>query len=472
MTTTATAPPVDGTASRRVPLIVAAAFFMETLDASIIVTALPSIAKSFGESTLALSAGVSAYLVAVAVFVPAAGWVSDRLGARNVFAAAVALFTVASLLCGLSPSFWTFVAARVLQGLAAAFMSPVGRLVVLRETPKHRLIEAMGLIVWPALIGPVVGPPLGGLIATYASWRWIFFLNLPVGIVGLWLVLRFVPSTPAGPRTPFDARGFALTALALVSLIQGLQCLAETPDQRALGVLLTLAGISLGALALRHARRAERPLVDLQAAREPTFVLSQLTAGFLGRIAINAPPFLLPLMFQIGFQDSAFRSGLMLLIFMGGNLAMKVATTWLLRRFGFRSVLVGNGLIGAVAISACGLVAPSWPLAAIAAVLIVGGMTRSMQFTAFNTLAFADIPPAARSGATTMTAMAQQLASALGVAFATLALAGSQAVGGHRPLALGDFRFAFIACGVLLALSALGLTRLPRDAGAEATGAG
>lgn len=455
-------------AQLRIPLIVAAAFFMETLDASIIVTALPSIARSFGATTLALAAAISAYLVAAAVFVPAAGWVSERFGARNVFAAAVGVFTVASLLCGLAPSFRTFIAARLLQGSAAAFMSPVGRLVVLRETPKHRLIESLGMIVWPALIGPVIGPPLGGLIATYASWRWIFFINLPIGVVGLWLVLRHVPRHQPGSRQRFDLTGFALTGAALVALLQGLSFLAETAEHRLAGAVLLALGVGCGALALRHAGRHAAPLLDLRAASEPTFVRSTLTAGFLGRIAINATPFLLPLMFQIGFHDDALKAGLMLLVYMGGNLAMKVATTRLLRRFGFRKVLVVNGAIGAATIAGCGLLTPAWPLVAIGAVLVAAGMSRSMQFTALNTIAFADIGAEWRSGATTLAAMAQQIGSALGVAFATLALALAQSLQAGA-LALGDFRFAFIACGALMAASAFWLLRLPLDAGAAAT---
>lgn len=455
--------------SRRVPTIVAAAFFMETLDASIIVTALPSIAHSFGATTLALSLGISAYLVAVAVLVPAAGWVSERWGARNVFAAAVGLFTLASLLCGLSPNLGAFIAARALQGAAAAFMSPVGRLVVLRTTPRHRLIEALGMIVWPALIGPVVGPPLGGLISTYASWRWIFFINLPVGAIGLWLVLRYIPQPAAGARRPFDGIGFTLTGLALVALIEGLSLLAEARGSALAGGALALAGVVLGALALRHARRHPHPLLELEAARDATFVISTLSAGLVSRIAIQATPFLLPLMFQIGFGRNAFEAGLMLLIYMAGNLSMKVATTAALRRWGFRRVIVVNGLLSAAFIAGCGLIAPGWPPLLAGAVLFAAGLTRSMQFTATNTLAFAEIPPSARAGATTLAAMASQVGAALAVAYAALALAASRDLRGGGGLALIDFRVALVSSGALMALAALWSLRLHRDAGAEAS---
>jgi EmrB/QacA subfamily drug resistance transporter len=455
-----------------VPYIVAAAFFMETLDASIIVTALPSIAASFGESTLAMTQGISVYLLTVAVLVPTAGWVSDRFGARNVFACAVAVFTLASLLCGLSPSFWSFMAARALQGAAAAFMSPVGRLVVLNETPKHRILESLSLIVWPGLIGPVLGPPLGGWIATYASWHWIFFVNLPIGLVGLWLVLRFVPKRAPKPRKPFDGAGFVLTAGALVALIHGLSMLAEAPDHRLWGVALAAAGLILGTFAARRAWHHPAPLVDLQATREPIFTLGTLKAGLLGRVGINAVPFLLPLMFQLGFKVSPLNAGLIVLFYMAGNLVMKFGTTALLRLFGFRKVLVVNGLLSAVSILACSFITPAWPLALMAVPLVAAGMTRSMQFTALNTVGFAEIPEAARTGASTLAAMAFQVSAALAVAVGTLALAVGQWWAGRSEPVAADFQAALWFCSFIMAASSVWLLRLPGNAGHQALGRG
>jgi EmrB/QacA subfamily drug resistance transporter len=445
---------------------VAAAFFMETLDATIITTALPAMARSFGESTLNLTASVTVYLVAMTVFVPTAGWASERFGARNVFAGAVAVFTLASLLCGASPSLPALLAARVLQGTAAAFMSPVGRLIVLREAPKHHIIRAIGLIVWPALIAPVVGPPLGGFITTYASWRWIFFLNLPFGLLGVYLVLRFVPKHAESDAAPFDGIGFLLTATSLTTLIYGLSRIAEGGIGLTYGGACVAFGLGCGFVAVRHALRHPSPLLDLAAAAIPTFSLSTITAGLAARIAINMTPFLLPLMFQIGFGASAFEAGIMLLVYMTGNLSMKTVTTPLLHRFGFRDVIWVNGTLCALSLAACGLLSPSAALPVIYGVLFIAGMTRSMNFTSMNTLAFADVPPEMRPGATTLSAMAQQGASALGVAAAAVALGLFQTLRTGTELALGDFQHAVLAAAGLMSIAVLWSLRLPSDAGA------
>ena len=440
---------------------------METLDGTIVTTALPAIAQSLGEPTLDLTASITIYLVAMTVFVPTAGWASRRFGARNLFAAAVAVFTLASLLCGLSPSFWALIAARLLQGVAAAFMSPVGRLVVLREAPKHQIINAISLIVWPGLIGPVIGPPLGGFITTYASWRWIFLINVPLGLLGVYLVLRFVPKHAREAAAPFDWMGFMLTATALATLIYGLPLVAQGGGSLTAGGAFVALGIGCGFAAVRHALRHPAPMLDLAAAAIPTFALSTVTAGLVARIAISMTPFLLPLMFQIGFGASPFEAGIMLLVYMAGNLAMKSFTTPILRRFGFRDVIRANGMLCVASLAACGLLSPGVPAPVVYAVLFAAGMTRSMNFTSVSTLAYADIPAPMRPGATTLAAMAQQAAGAVGVTAAALALGFSQTIRTGAQLALGDFQNALFAAAGLMAVAVLWSLRLPPDAGAE-----
>ena len=456
--------------SRRVPLIVAAAFFMETLDGTIVTTALPAIAHSMHRPALALTPSISAYLVAVAAFVPTAGWASNRFGARTVFASAVALFTIASVLCAASPAPALFFAARTIQGAAAAYMSPVGRLTVLRETPKQFLIEAIGIITWPALIGPVVGPPLAGLITTYASWRWIFLINAPIGIAGVWLVLRMIPNHLEAGMPRFDGRGFLLTAVALAALIEGLTLASDGSGYIALGAALIAGGVALGITATRHALTHMAPMLDLRAIRIPTFSISTISAGMLGRIAISATPFLLPLLFEIGFGVSAVTAGMLLLIYMFGNLVMKSMTTRVLRWFGFSRVMLVNGLLCSLAIAACALLVPGLSRPLMYAILLVAGMTRSMHLTSVNTLAFADLAPSERAGASTLAAMAQQLAFTLGVAFGALVLALSQQARHASHLELADFRAAFLAAGAVMLLGTLWTLRLPQGAGAEVAG--
>ncbi|MDR0576832.1 MAG: MFS transporter [Candidatus Accumulibacter sp.] len=456
--------------SRAIALTVAAAFFMEMLDASIITTALPAIGAAFGGTALGASASVTVYLVAMAVFVPAAGWCGERYGARRVFALAVGAFTLASLLCGLAPSLWLLIAARVLQGAAAAFMSPVGRFVVLQETPQHRIIEGIATITWPGLIAPVLGPPLGGFIVSHFSWRWIFLINVPLGLAGIWLVLRHIPRRPPTRRAGFDAPGFFLTAAALAALVEGLSGLGGNRGELAWPLFLILAGLAAGVAAVRHARRAQDPMLDLRAFRVPTYALAIGSFGFVSRVAINASPFLLPLMFQIGFAMPPTRAGLMVLVYMVGNLLMKSATTPVLRRFGFRRVLTVNGALCTATLAACGLLAPGLPMPLVYAALLLAGMSRSMNFTAVNTLAFADVDAERRAGASALATMLQQVAMTLGVAFAAFALGASQTLRAAPALELADFRNVWFAVALLMGLATAGALRLDPAAGASVSG--
>ncbi len=454
-----------------IALIVACAFFMENLDGTIIVTALPQMAQSFHTTPTQMSLGVTAYILAVAACITASGWMADRVGARNLFCAAIGVFTLASMLCGIAPNLPAFIAARVLQGAAAAMMSPVGRLVVLRNAEKKDLLRALSTLVWPALFAPVLGPPLGGLITSAASWRWIFYVNLPVGVLGMALVLAFIPNQKSLERAPFDGMGFVLTALALGCLTYGLDLMGHKgSDGLALGAGLVLAAIAVGWLALRHVSRAAHPLVRLDALRLRSFFVACISGGSVSRMAISATPFLLPLMFQVGYGLSPVQSGLLLLAYMAANLVMKTITNPILRRWGIRKVLIANGLIASAGIAACALVSPGLPLLASAAILIWAGASRSMQFTSITMVTFADVAPAQRQQAAVLSSLTQQVSMGAGVALGALLLTLSERLRGASSLTVVDFHMALVLAGGLSALSVISYLTLAGDAGDEISG--
>ncbi len=450
------------------PLLVAGAFFMEFLDGTVIATALPAMAQDFGVRPVDLSVGVSAYLFTLALLLPASGWAAERFGARRVFMTAVAVFTLASAACGVSTGSWSFTLARVVQGAGGALMVPVGRLAVLRATPKSDLMRVIAILTWPALAAPVVAPPLGGLIVTLASWRWIFFINLPLGLLGLWLAARVVPPERGEGARSFDALGFLLVGLAVLAPMAAVELMGrEAVDWPAVG-LLAGATAGLGALALRHIRRHPAPILRLEGLAVRSFAVTML-GGSLFRIAVGAVPFLLPLLFQVGFGFDAFRSGLLVLALFIGNVAMKPMTSAVLRRFGFRSVMVGDGCLAGLSILALAVLAPDTPLALTLVLLVLAGMTRSMGLTTINTLAFADVPQAAMSGANTLFNMFQQLSFGFGVALGALALRFAELLrpaGAPHATPL-EFRIAFALVSIAAFGAALDALRLPADAGAE-----
>ncbi len=451
-------------------LLVAAAFFMENLDATVIATSLPAMARDFGTAPAHLSAGVSAYLVALTVFIPVSGWAADRFGARRVFAAAIAVFTSASLLCALSPSLAMFTAARVLQGIGGAMMVPIGRLVVLRDTPKDALVRTIAILTWPALVAPILGPPLGGWISTHWSWHWIFLPNLPLGtaafVAALWLIRDGEHRTDG-----FDLPGFVLSGLGFALFMGGIELASRADLPAWAGVTALLAGLGLLGLSARHLRHTENPLFGLAPLGIATFRVTAV-GGSLFRTAIGTAPFLLPLMFQLGFGWSAVRAGSLLLWLFAGNLAMKPATTWAMQRFGFRRVLVGNGLMVAAGFAACALLQADTPMPAMAALLFVCGMNRSMQFTALNTVGFADVPAAQMRDATTLFSVLQQMNAGMGIAIGALALSLACLLrgGDAAHAATADFHLAFWLIAGLALLAVIDSARLPRDAGRHLLG--
>jgi EmrB/QacA subfamily drug resistance transporter len=451
------------------PLIVACALLMENLDGTVVATALPAIARDFAVNPLHLNLAITAYLLSLAVFIPVSGWMADRYGARHVFRAAIVIFTAASILCGMSSNLTGFVLARILQGFGGAMMVPVGRLVVLRSTPKSDLVRAMTYLTIPALIGPILGPPIGGFIATYLSWRWIFWLNLPIGLLGLTLASIFIAGTRDPKTPPLDVPGFLMSGFGLAGLVLAFETLGRGILPTAVvGAVLAFGAVAM-ALYVRHARRIAHPLIDLSLLGIATFRASVL-GGSLFRIGIGAIPFLLPLLLQLVFGLTPFNSGLLTFAAAVGAMAMKVSAGPILRRFGFRRVLLANAFLSAGFLASYGFFHWDTPAWLMIALLLAGGFFRSLQFTALNTIAYADIPLPRMSQATSFASMTQQLSLSIGVGLGALVLHVSLGLRGGGELQAHDFLVAFLVVAASALLSALAFLPLPQSAGDEVSG--
>ncbi|HBQ5761366.1 TPA: MFS transporter [Klebsiella pneumoniae subsp. pneumoniae] len=450
-------------------LLVAGAFFMEFLDGTVIATALPDMARDFGVTAVELNIGISAYLITLAVLIPASGWIADRFGARAIFTLALAIFTLASVFCGLSTEVHIFVAMRILQGVGGALMVPVGRLAVLRTTPKHQLIKAIATLTWPALVAPIIGPPLGGFITRYASWHWIFFINVPLGLAAIILSLRIIPDIRETERRSYDLSGFITTSVAMVSLVTAMERLGDRQPQ--IWPTLALAALGFGCLlySIRHFRRVAAPMVRLDALQVPTFRVT-MYGGSLFRASISAVPFLLPLLFQVGFGMDPFHSGLLVLAVFVGNLTIKPATTPLIRWLGFRRLLLINGALNVCSLLACALLTPQTPVWAIMLILYLGGVFRSIQFTGVSTLAFADVPAAQMSDANTLFSTASQLAVGLGITLGAIGIRLGEQVGDwlHLTELPGiSFRLSFVFIALICLVGMIDSLHLAKTAGSS-----
>jgi EmrB/QacA subfamily drug resistance transporter len=452
-----------------IPLIVACGLFMENLDGTVLSTSLPAIAAALHEDPISLKLALTSYLLSLAVFVPISGWVADKYGARTVFMAAIAVFTAGSALCGLASNLPEFVLFRVIQGLGGAMMVPVGRLVILRSVTKTEMISALAWLTIPALIGPVIGPPLGGFITTYVNWRWIFYINLPIGALGLFLAWRFITNVMEAHTHPLDRVGFVLSGLGLSAFVFGLTVLGENSGSLLTGFSLAAIGLAICALFVWHAHRVPYPVIELRLLRIPTFRAAVIGASFF-RIGVGAMPFLLPLMLQLGFGLSPFRAGVITFAASAGALVMKATAAPIIRHFGFRNVLIFNALISAVFLAWSGFFTPQTSHAVIMTVLLIGGFFRSLEFTAINAIAYADIKQADMSSATSFASVAQQVSMSIGVALGALVMQAARGIRGEDQITLYDFSLAFWIVAAIGTISVFSFMKLPLGAGSELAG--
>ena len=449
-----------------VPLIVACAMFMESVDANIIVTALPSMARDFGSDPVALKIGIISYVMGLGVFIPVCGWFADRFGARTIFRTAIGIFVVGSLMCAASRSLDTFSLARFIQGVGGAMMVPVGRIIIFRVVPKSEFVRAMNYLSMPALLAPAVAPLLGGFITTYLHWRLIFFINVPVGVLGIYLTNKHIVNSHEPHPGPLDWVGFLLSAIGASALLLGLSLIDGELVSVRTAVELCIVGALLLVLYVLYAQRAARPLLDLAFLRIPTYRASVL-GGSMFRIGLGAVPFLLPLSLQEGLGMSAFQSGAITCASAFGGMFMRSLTSTVLRRYGFRTVLIYNAVFAGIAIAACGSFVPGMPVWLIWMIVLFGGFFPALQFTSLNSMIYADIDSRDAGRATSLGSVVQQMSLGLGVTVGGIVLQISRAAHGHAHIMWSDFWPAFVVVG-LFSFGSIPITRrLAPNAGDE-----
>jgi EmrB/QacA subfamily drug resistance transporter len=454
---------------RTIALIVGAAMFMEQLDGTVLATALPSMARELGVSAPSLSIALTSYLISLAVFIPVSGRIADRFGARTVFRSAIVIFLLGAIACANAPNVAFLVIARFVEGIGGAMMMPVGRLVLMRNVEKRDLIQATSWVLIPAVVGPIMGPPVGGFIVTYLhSWRWIFYLNVPTGLLGIVLVSLFIANDKGEMPEKTDYKGIFLSSLSLGLFLFGFELIShEGETQLALSFLAI--GALLGALYIYHARTARDPILDLSLMKIPTFGTSVI-AGAITRLTQGAHPYLLPLMMQLGFGLSAAQSGLMTLATALGSIAAKPIAPSLLRRFGFRDTLMVNGLFASAGYAVCGLFRPGWPMPLMFLVMVTSGFFMSIQFTGFNTIAYDEIEQDRMASATSFYTTFQQLMLSMGICAGAAALQGAMVLRGHHAPQFPDFTAAFWTVAAVSLTATIWNRRFSHEAGTQISG--
>jgi len=433
------------------PWIAAMAFFMQALDATILNTALPAIAQSLNRSPLAMQSAIISYTLTVAMLIPMSGWLADRFGTRRVFMVAVTLFTLGSLACALSNSLSMLVIFRVIQGIGGAMMMPVARLALLRAYPRSELLPVLNFVTMPGLVGPILGPVMGGVLVTWASWHWIFLINIPIGLAGLFYARKYMPNFTT-PRRSFDMSGFFLFGLSLVLFSSGMELIGEKLVATWIALAIILSGILLLLIYIRHARRHPSPLISLGLFNTRTFSVG-IAGNIASRLGTGCVPFLMPLMLQVGFGYPALIAGCMMAPTAVGSILAKSAVTQILRKLGYRKTLVGVTLFIGVMIAQFALQSPSMPFWMLVLPLFILGMAMSTQFTSMNTITLADLTDDNASSGNSVLAVTQQLSISLGVAVSAAVLRFYE--GWDSANTVEQFHYTFITMGIITLVSAL-----------------
>jgi EmrB/QacA subfamily drug resistance transporter len=454
---------LDPSTKRLLPWLVAIAFFMQTLDGTILNTALPRMASSLGESPLRMQSVVIAYMLTVALLIPASGWLSDRFGMRRVFITAIVTFSLGSLLCALSSSLNMLVIARVIQGVGGALLLPVGRLAILRGFPRAELLKALTFVSIPGLVGPLLGPTLGGWLVEVATWHWVFLINLPVGVIGVFASMRFMPDLRGPQDSPFDWRGFIMFSLGLVLVSLALQGLGERELSVAASVLMLVGGLAAMVGYWLHAARAEQPLFSLALFRNSTFAIG-IAGNLFARLGSGAMPFLIPLFLQLGLGYAPARAGLSMIPTAVGAMVCKLFAEPLIKRFGYRTVLTTNTLALGCMMASFSLVQVGTPHLLILVMLGVFGILNSLNFTAMNTLTLGDLDDVNAGAGNSLLSVVMQLSMGLGVAAGgalLVAFTGAPSHGTARSV-VGGFHATFICVGLLSAIAAFIFVQIGR----------